>query len=320
MTIDIGTSLPPPAIPIETVRTEKVVLSGTAVRSPRCRTNSRRGLVDPDRRSYPPVQSVCRALDVLKAVNKLRIASVNCIYEETGIPKPTIVRMLETFIAEGYLVRDNMCGGYRVTSHVRDLTSGYEGVSRIIEFSRPLAISLTQQTKWPSGIGVVDGDDISIQFWTGAISPWNTESLLGRRTNFFKSAMGRIYLAYCPEAERERRIAKLRSHPDVSFGEAEEKRFRKIVDQARADGYAMREPHTWPYRRSTVAMAIRFGGVVQGMITLSYFTTAVPKNRVAEDILEPLRHTTAKIEETFAFLELEQHGAAHAHGEADAGF
>ena len=30
--------------------------------------------------------------------------------------KPTIVRMLETLIADDYIARDNMCGGYRVTS------------------------------------------------------------------------------------------------------------------------------------------------------------------------------------------------------------
>jgi len=65
----------------------------------RCRTNSRRGATDPAQRSYPPVQSVCRALDVLRTVNRLRIASVQAIHEATGFPKPTIVRMLETLTA-----------------------------------------------------------------------------------------------------------------------------------------------------------------------------------------------------------------------------
>src|SRR5678816_3323832 len=69
----------------------------------RCRTNSRRGATDPAQRSYPPVQSVCRALDVLRTVNRLRIASVQAIHEATGFPKPTIVRMLETLTAEGYV-------------------------------------------------------------------------------------------------------------------------------------------------------------------------------------------------------------------------
>ena len=92
----------------------------------RCRTNSRRGATDPAQRSYPPVQSVCRALDVLRTVNRLRIASVQAIHEATGFPKPTIVRMLETLTAEGYVARDNMCGGYWVTSRVHELTSGHD--------------------------------------------------------------------------------------------------------------------------------------------------------------------------------------------------
>src|SRR5690348_14285092 len=88
----------------------------------RCRTNSRRGLSDPGRRSYPPVESVRRALDVLRAVNHLRIASVTAIHMATHLPKPTIIRMLETLIADGYVARDNMFGGYRVTCRVHELT------------------------------------------------------------------------------------------------------------------------------------------------------------------------------------------------------
>src|SRR3546814_15477461 len=80
-----------------------------------CRTNSRRGLIDPARRSYPPVEAVCRALSVLRAVNKLRIATINAIYAETHIPKPTILRLPDTLTAAGYLPPHNMCGGAPLT-------------------------------------------------------------------------------------------------------------------------------------------------------------------------------------------------------------
>ena len=133
------------------------------------RTNSRRGRTDPAQRSYPPVQAVCRAFDVLRTVNRLRIASIQQIHEATGFPKPSIVRMLETLLAEGYVARDNMCGGYWVTSRAHELASGCEGISQIIEIARPFAIELTQQLKWPIGIGVLDGDAIAIKFWTGTM-------------------------------------------------------------------------------------------------------------------------------------------------------
>lgn len=269
----------------------------------RCRTNSRRGLTDPKQRSYPPVESVCRAFDVLRAVNKLRIASITGIHEETGFPKPTIVRMLETLMAEGYVSRDNMCGGYLVTRRVHELNSGYEGISQIIEISRPLAIDLTRRIKWPIGIGVIDGHAIALKFWTGAISPWaHTNTVLGLRPDLVTSAMGRAYLGFCSEKERERQIRWLRADSDRDFGEANEHCFRALLGRIRRNGYAIRDPKTKPYCTTTMAMPIREGDTVHALISISFFTTAVPKREIAEQIVAPLRATTTKIEEAFAFV------------------
>ena len=267
----------------------------------RCRTNSRRGATDPAQRSYPPVQSVCRALDVLRTVNRLRIASVQAIHEATGFPKPTIVRMLETLAAEGYVARDNLCGGYWVTSRVHELTSGHQGISQIIEASRPFAVELTRRLKWPIGIGALDGDAIAIKFWTGAISPWaHTNTVLGLRPDLEWTAMGRAHLAFCPDEERERHLARMRADPRRSFGEAEEFRLRAILRQVRQDGFATRDPKTAPYRTTTLAMPIREGEAVHALISISFFTTALAKCEIAEKVIAPLRATTRMIEEAVA--------------------
>ena len=287
----------------------------------RCRTNSRRGSTDPAHRSYPPVESVCRALDVLRAVNKLRIASVNGIYEETGFPKPTIVRMLETLAAEGYVARDNMCGGYRVTSRVHELNSGYQGIPQVLEVSRPLAIDLTERLKWPIGIGVLDGDAIAVKFWTGAISPWaHTNTVLGLRPDLVSTAMGRAYLGFCPEDERERLIARLRADPTRGFGPEEERCFRALLQQIRSDGYATRDPRTKPYRTTTLAMPIRRGEIVHALISISFFTTAIAKEETAERIVAPLRATTTKIEAAFALVSGAAAGRADPSAAVELGF
>ena len=56
-----------------------------------------------------------------RAQGPAHVTSVSKIHAATAIPKPTIVRMLETLIADGYVVRDNMCGSYRVTARTREL-------------------------------------------------------------------------------------------------------------------------------------------------------------------------------------------------------
>jgi IclR family transcriptional regulator, mhp operon transcriptional activator len=287
---------PVPATPAE--RTARPSARG------RCRTNSRHGLTDSADRSYPPVKSVCRALDVLLTLNKLKIASVTAIHEETGFPKSTIVRMLETLRAEGYVARDNLCGGYRVTSRVQKLNAGYQGISQLIEVARPLAIELTHRLKWPIGIGVIDGDAIAIKFWTGTISPWShTNTVLGLRPDLVTTAMGRAYLAYCSSEERDRHLRQLRADPARDFGASEEREFRALLDAVRRDGYATRDPRTKPYRTTTLAVPIREGENVHALVSISIFTTAVPRERVVGEIVVPLQETVARIEHALAFSE-----------------
>jgi IclR family mhp operon transcriptional activator len=269
----------------------------------RCRANSRRGLTDVARHSYPPVEAVQRALEVLRTVNQLRIASVSKIHVATAIPKPTIVRMLETLIADGYVVRDNMCGGYRVTARTRELHSGYDGISQVIEASRPWAIDLTRRLNFPVGIGAFDGEAIELKFWTGTISPWaHTTTVLGLRPDLMLTAMGRAYLAFCPEEERERLLRRLRDNAGAALTPNREKLLRQLLERVRRDGYATRDPQTEPARMTTVAMPIRAGDMVLALMSITFFSSVVPRCDIAERVLAPLRATVERTEETLAFM------------------
>lgn len=297
-------------------RTNNSVAPRVGAPAPRIRTNSRRGATDASHTSYPPVEAVHRAFEVLRAVNRLRIASVNGVHEETGMPKSTIVRMLETLMAEGYVARDNLFGGYRVTHNVSELTSGYHGISHIIEVARAPAIELTKRIKWPIGLGIIDGDAMSIQFWTGAISPWaHTNTLLGGRADLMTSAMGRSYLAFCAPEELEKYLAIFRATPWRQFDETAERGLRLLLQKIRNDGYSTRCPRTKPYRTSTLAMPIRLGSNFRAAISISYFKTAIPATELAERIVRPLREVAAAIEDALAAIEHIRQGGQALHPE-----
>jgi IclR family mhp operon transcriptional activator len=278
-------------------------ISGITQSNIHCRTNSRRGHTNPLDRSYPPVNAVCRALQVLKVANEKCIVTVNSIHAETGIPRPTIVRMLETLMHEGYVVRDNMCGGYRVTQKVVELSAGYGGISRVIEIARPLSIGLTRQIKWPIGLGVIDGDAIEILYWTGTISPVvHTNTVLGKRPDLFKSAMGRAYMAFCDDDERERHIARMRKLMPADFGAKEEAAFRQHLKRARSAGYAMRDPRTEPARMTTFGVPLLEKEKVAAVMSVSFFTSSVPQRDVRKAVLKPLIETRLNIEHALAFI------------------
>ncbi|MGK6317297.1 helix-turn-helix domain-containing protein [Neorhizobium sp. DT-125] len=280
------------------------VWKGTSrVEMPSRRANSRRGMTDVIKPSYPPVASVRRALEILRVLNRLRIATVGDLHAATKLPKPTIVRMLDTLIIDGYVVRDNMCGGYRVTHRVEELHAGYEGIAEVIEASRPFAIDLTNRIKWPVGIGTMDGDAFAVHFWTGAISPWvHTSTLLHNRPNLLTSAMGRAYMAFCGEEERASLFAMIRARSGGSFGPEQETQHNVLLANVRKNGFALRAPQTEPRRNTTVAVPIRHGNTVLASITVSFFISAVPRNKVEERIIEPLKETVNKIEAVIIFM------------------
>lgn len=271
-------------------RAHDAVLGQTLTES--CRTNSQRGSTDYGKSSYPPVESIQRGLQILRAVNRFRIATVNDIFSETGIPKPSIVRVLETLAFEKYVVRDNLCGGYRVTAKAAELWSGYSGISMIIDAARPLAIGVTERTQWPVGIGVISNDAISLQFSTAALCTKANALSLGERLDLFYTAIGRAYLAYCGDDERER-LFKQRIDSGISSTE-DEARIRELLPQIRKDRFATRGDNRGVIT-SSIAAPIFHRDELLAVTNLSFFKDAVSQAEIHDNLAPALLRFTGDV-------------------------
>ncbi len=248
---------------------------------------------------YPPVESAVRVLEVLRAVSRLKTASVSDLHKATGQNKSTIVRMLQTLIDTGYVVSDKLCGGYRTTSKVRDLVSGYDTSSRIIEAVRPRAIDLTERFNWLVCLGFFDGDGISKQLYTGSLSPWShSNGVIRRRPKLSVTAMGRAYLAFCPADELEDLLRKMRESSEIT--EADEQGLRQTLEYTRRRGYSIRDPKTEPQRMTTIAMPIREGGDLVAVISCSFFKSVIDNNEIVMRAVKPLTDAITQIEAAIA--------------------
>lgn len=277
-------------------------LQPLSVERPKSRKRLRRIATGPSMRSYPPVEAVQRALEILRIVNQLRVASVKDIFAATGFPKPTIVRMLETLIADGYVARDDMCNGYRVTSRVQELNAGYSGISLVIEAARPWLVDLTQRLKWPMGISTREGSALILQFSTAAISPWSYPyTRVGAVMDLTATATGRAYLAFCSDDEREILLEYARLNPaGISLDNAAD--LDTLLQRVRRDGYAVRDRNIAPLRTLSLAMPIRGDGKILAVSSISFYRSAVSDDRIKEHILQPLRTATQRIEETIGMI------------------
>lgn len=76
-------------------------------------------------RSYRPVNAALRVLDVLQAVNRLEAANVSRIARMTGLSSATVVRMLETLVEGGFVVRSTERPVYFPTERTIALSEGF---------------------------------------------------------------------------------------------------------------------------------------------------------------------------------------------------
>lgn len=246
---------------------------------------------------YPPVEAVVRALEILRIVNSQGVSTVGRLHAATSQNKSTIVRMLQTLIEQGYITADEYCGGYRVTDRVQDLSSAYLSTSRIIEAARARAIAFTTALKWPLSLAIQDGGTLSVHFDTTGLSPWLSDAnLLRTSPDYYRSAIGRAYTAFCPAEEQDAIIGRLRGEGPQPLSAAEEQMFRRTLALFARRGYAEAHPWDTPPRINMVAMPVWISDKLASVMCCSFYRSVVPEAAIADRIAKPMGEMILQIE------------------------
>jgi IclR family transcriptional regulator, mhp operon transcriptional activator len=255
--------------------------------------------------SYSPVQSVTRSLALLKELNRRRISTIHDLHVATRLPKPTIIRLLETLIAAGYVSGDRRQGGYQVTSLVTSLSSGFHGDHLAVEAGRAWALQLTRRFVWPTALAVLEKDCVVVRFSTVADSPMSPfHATINMRLSLISRALGLAYLAFCPDSERELLIAMLRTSSDPEDALARHpKQLSALINTVRRQGFAERDPMVAPTTSSTIAVPIFQGRRVLATLCLTNFSSAVTREEAILRFVGPLKSAAASISEEVDLLQ-----------------
>lgn len=255
--------------------------------------------------SYPPIKSTLRSLEVLRLLNRRRFNTIGDLHQRSGLPKPTLVRILETLIKAGYVSSDPRQGGYQVTSMVTSLSSGFHGDHLAVEAGRAWAIQLTRQLLWPVALAVLDQDACVVRFSTvpdSPISPFH--ATINMRLSLVSRALGRAYLAFCPDGERDILLNILGKSQDPEDAMSQHPdQLAKLLDTIRAQGFAERDPGVHPTNSSTIAVPIYQDNRVLATMGLTYFTTAVSHDQVVSQFADALKVAAAGVAKEIAVMQ-----------------
>jgi IclR family mhp operon transcriptional activator len=190
--------------------------------------------------AFDPVNAVVRALDVLRLINRLDHASITEIHKQTGLPKPTVLRMIETLVGCGYVVRVAGKSTYEATGRCLLLSNGFRAHTRVTAVASPLLSAFRKKIGWPSDFGIFDNDAMVIAVTSREFGVMSLNRKVGERTPLLLSALGRAYFAFCPEDEKERILELLRNSTNPLDKPAKNPAVaRRMLEETKARGFAL---------------------------------------------------------------------------------
>lgn len=257
------------------------------------------------------IRSLERGLQVLRALQEQPISSLRDIHQLTGIPKPTLLRILHTLQRAGAVSRRLADGHYRISASVSRLARKPDHYDRVAEAAAPVLDRLCRKISWPSDFMVPADDHMEIRETSRVRTPFYTAFLLdrvGTPVNWTLSGVGRAYLAYCPEKEREKILALLRKSdlPENRLAR-DDKRMRQILTETRTKGYGTRDPtfgggaygRLSPDGLAGIAVPLLDNKRVHGVINIIWSKAAKTVEDMARDHLTDLQSAAVEIVASF---------------------
>ena len=248
--------------------------------------------------SSPPVRSVVRALDLLQALNRQAVSTLDVLHAQTKIPKPTLVRLLQTFEGRGLVKHAPQHGAYFLTSGVRSLSSGYHSEPMIVEAAAPLMDEMTLRVKWPMAIAMLEDSAMVVRYSTIPLSPLAMKhSTINVRLSLVSRAIGRAYLAFCSPDQQEALLqGVMKSLTPEDEAVRDRDALQQVLTQVHDAGYALRDPQVWP-ATNTLAVPLFDSHGVAASLGMTFFSSTLKPEQAVERYLGDLQDVANQVTE-----------------------
>jgi IclR family mhp operon transcriptional activator len=253
------------------------------------------------------IRGLERGLQVLKVLHSEPTLSLHDIHLVTAISKPSLLRILNTLERAGMVARRLADGRYRLSAFA-GVVRKRDRHDRVAEAAAPVLAQLCRKVKWPSDLFVPAGDWMERRETSRPHSPFLLQPMypgLASRVAWLTTGVGRAYLAWCSEKERQailRRLRKSRNPQD--WPARDPKKLDAMLSETRRRGYATRDPshvggtYESPMRDdglAAIVVPLSDGARVHGSINILWIRTAFTVEEFAAQHLADLQDASREI-------------------------
>lgn len=163
------------------------------------------------------IRSLGRGLDVLQIINQTDGAKASDIAKLTGIPRPTVYRLLETLESRRIVARDYSSEKWRPTLHSKSLSAGFRDEDWVCQVAVPAMTLLSRDILWPVDLVTYRDYQMVIRDSTHTISPYSVDhGMVGLSLPILDTAGGRAHLAFSPPEDRALILAGLKARDGLA--------------------------------------------------------------------------------------------------------
>lgn len=168
-----------------------------------------KNIIDKNRERYI-VKPVAKALQTLDLVCRSdRPLSLNEIFLQMDIPKPTVMRYLVTLEAMGYISHDKTSGRYRMSLELWRMTRLTGDHQILCEVSLPSMRKLLETYQETINLGVMEGRRITYLNILESDQNLRLQARIGSIHPVHSTALGKAILAQLPDEERNEYLNRL---------------------------------------------------------------------------------------------------------------
>lgn len=247
------------------------------------------------------IQSLARGLRVLQMLQTSGAMTLGDLHRLSGIPKPSLLRILKTLGEEGVVWQRMADGAYVPSYSLAEMAGRMGEESELVEAASPVLAGLSEVVQWPSVLAVPRLTHMEVIETNASQTIMDRIPLgpVGFQVNMLRSASGRAYLSACDEVIREATLERLRHSRRAGDRWARAPDYiQKLLSDCQTQGFALRDrDFGGDYDtgrdgvddgRDSLAVAIRVGRHIPGVINITWTQTALTRKQAIDTLAAPV--------------------------------
>jgi IclR family mhp operon transcriptional activator len=253
------------------------------------------------------IRALERGLEVLAVLQSSRAASLHDLHLATGLPKATLTRIVVTLERHGLIWQRLADNAFVPTCMLLPRAPQIKDENHLVEVASPVLERLCRKVDWPSVLAVPRLTYLEVLETNRPKSYFSHIPVgpVGVHVDMLRSSIGRAYLAFCSEPERQAALQRLRASDPRDALSSRPTAVKRLLDQTRLAGYAQRYAsfggqYNWSRRefqdgRDSIAIPVIVSGDVIASVNLTWITKVETAENIVGAHLDALREAVQDI-------------------------